>query len=530
MIKSTIEPDCTGQFSPLFLDYLHEKDHLQSFYHLFPSLPNFKKLIEQRAFDKQHRVVLAQTLQSQYQGFELTETTRSNIKSLRQSNTFTVTTGHQLNLFTGPLYFIYKIVSTINLAEQLKQTYPAYHFVPVYWMASEDHDFEEIDHFYFDGKNYSWQTDQTGAVGEFILDDGIKNLLKQAAFAPEFFKKAYLEHKTLADAVRYYVNHLFGDKGLVIVDGNSPALKALFKPVIEDDLLRHPAHQLVKKTTDKLEELGYKSQIYPREINFFYLDEGMRERFEKVGDEYRVLGTNHSFGAADISRLIEKSPEKFSPNVVMRPLYQEFILPNIAYLGGPAEVAYWLQLKPMFDHYQVDFPAVMPRNFVMILDSYAQQKMGALSLQDREIFTDYDEWKKNYVIAHAGQDISLQREKNELTRIFDTLETKAKASDPTLGPSTIAAHKRAAKILDQLAEKLRKAEERKLATALTRMQDLKKRIFPDGSPQERKDNFLHFYLEDPQFIEKLYTHLDPLNFDFIILKQNDDKSGTENAL
>ena len=530
MIKSTIEPDCTGQFSPLFLDYIHQKDNLRPFYNFFPSLTNFKALIEKRSFEKKHRGVLAQTIQRQYQGYDITEASRSNIRRLAHDNTFTVTTGHQLNLFTGPLYFIYKIVSTINLAEQLKTAYPEYHFVPVYWMASEDHDFAEIDHFYFDGKNYSWSTEQTGAVGEFVLDDSMKNLLKEAAFVPEFFKKAYLEHKTLADAVRYYVNHLFGNKGLVIVDGNSPDLKALFIPVIKDDVLRHSAHPLVESATEQLEEMGYKSQIYPREINFFYLDQGVRERIEKVEGKYCVLGTNWSFSEAEISQLIEKSPEKFSPNVVMRPLYQEYILPNIAYLGGPAEVAYWLQLKPMFDHYQVDFPAVMPRNFVMVLDAYAQRKMKSLRLQDHEIFADYDHWKKDYVMAHAGQDISLQMEKDSLARIFDTIETKANASDQTLGPSAVAAHKRATKILDQMAEKLRKAEERKLATSLNRMMDLKKTLFPGGSPQERKNNLLQFYLEDAQFIEKLYPHLDPLEFDFIILRQNADKSGTEDNL
>lgn len=530
MIKSTIDPDCTGQFSPLFLDYIHQKDNLRPFYHLFPSLANFKNLIEERSFEQSRRIALNQALHSQYQGYELTKLTRSNIDSLKQTNTFTVTTGHQLNLFTGPLYFIYKIVSTINLAKQLKQTYPDYHFVPVYWMASEDHDFAEIDHFYFDGKNYSWQTDQTGAVGEFSLDNGIKDLLKEAPFVPDFFKKAYLEHKTLADAVRYYVNYLFGDKGLVVVDGNSPGLKSLFTTVIKDDLLYHSAKGLVDTTTARLEQLGYKTQIFPREINFFYLDKGIRDRIEKVGDVYKVLDTEISFSPEEIEQHIERSPEKFSPNVVMRPLYQEYILPNIAYLGGPAEVAYWLQLKPMFDHYRVDFPALMPRNFVMILDAYAIRKMKSLGLKDPELFADYDEWKKNYVSAHAEQDIYLQMEKDSLASIFDAIQTKAKASDPTLGPSAIAAHKRAAKVLHQMAEKLRKAEERKLATSLNRMQDLKKALFPEGSPQERKNNFLRFYLEDPQFIEKLYTYLDPLDFDFIILKQDGDKSGTKNAL
>lgn len=519
MIKSTIDPDCTGQFSTLFLDYIHQKDNLRPFYNFFPSLSNFKNLVKSRSFDSQRRAILTQTLQSQYQGTALTEVTNANIENLKESNTFTVTTGHQLNLFTGPLYFIYKIVSTINLAEKLKQAYPSYHFVPVYWMASEDHDFAEIDHFYLDGKNFSWKTNQKGAVGEFLLDKGIERLLKEAPFAPGFFKKAYLEQATLADAVRHYVNYLFGDKGLVVVDGNSPELKSLFTSVIKDDLLHHSAKALVDAATGKLEQMGYKTQIFPREINFFYLDKGIRERIEKIGDDYKVLDTKISFTRTEIEHLIEKSPEKFSPNVVLRPLYQECILPNIAYLGGPAEVAYWLQLKPMFDHYQIDFPAVMPRNFVMVLDAYSQRKMNALKLHDHEIFADYTKWKKQYVITHAGQDISLNSEKERLGEIFSKIEEKARTSDPTLGPSAIAAHKRSVKILDQFAEKLRKAEERKLATALARMQDFKKALFPNGSPQERESNFLRFYLEDPKFIEKLYAHLDPLDFDFIILRQ-----------
>lgn len=530
MIKSTIDPDCTGQFSPLFLDYIQQKDSIQPFYHLFPSLANFKNLIEGRSFDQQHRNVLTQTLQFQYREHELTDATRLNIERLAKSNTFTVTTGHQLNLFTGPLYFIYKIVSAINLASQLKQSYPDYNFVPVYWMASEDHDFAEIDHFYFDGKNYAWETHQKGAVGEFLLDEGMKALLKEASFAPEFFKQAYSERRTLAEAVRHYVNHLFGDKGLVVIDGNAPALKSLFSEVIKDDLFHHSAHQLVEATTEKLEAMGYKSQIHPREINFFYLDKGIRERIEKVGDEYKVLETDLSFTSSEMAELIEKSPERFSPNVVMRPLYQEYILPNIAYLGGPAEVAYWLQLKPMFNHYQTDFPAVMPRNFVMVLDTFAQRKMDALELQDQEIFADYDQWKKAYVIAHAGQDISLEPEKQNLAAIFATIEQKAKTADTTLGPSAIAAHKRALKIIDQMANKLRKAEERNLSIALNRMKELKAALFPGASPQERKNNLLQFYLEDPQFIEKLYDHLDPLDFDFIILKYNDDKSRAEGGL
>src|SRR5680860_5529 len=176
MIKSTIEPECTGQFSSIFLDYIRQKENLQPFYHLFPTLENFQKLVERRTFEEQRRTTLVQSLITQYEGFDLTDQSRHNIKTLAHANAFTVTTGHQLNLFTGPLYFIYKIVSTINLADKLNRTYPAYHFVPVYWMASEDHDFAEINHFNLDGELFSWETEQKGAVGEFQLDQGIKDL------------------------------------------------------------------------------------------------------------------------------------------------------------------------------------------------------------------------------------------------------------------------------------------------------------------------------------------------------------------
>ena len=520
MIKSTIEADCTGQFSPLFLDYIQQNENLKPFYHLFPSLSNFKKIIEARSFDNRRRTILTSTLQSQYEGFEISEQTKHNLDSLNDSSTFTVTTGHQLNLFTGPLYFIYKIVSTINLATKLKQAYPSYNFVPVYWMASEDHDFEEINHFYLDGKNYSWSTGQKGAVGEFELDQGIRQLLKEAAFAPEFFKRAYLEQKTLAGAVRHYVNHLFGDKGIVVVDANAKEFKTLFKPVIKDDVVNNTAKGFVDSQSKKLEQLGYNTQIFPREINFFYLDKSLRERIEKVGDAYIVLGTELSFSESEILDLIDQSPEKFSPNVVMRPLYQEYILPNIAYLGGPAEVAYWLQLKPVFEYYETPLPAIMPRNFVMIVDTVAHRKMQSLKLEDRDIFMDYELWKKDYVTQHARQDISLVAEKEELSKILEQVGKKAQVADPTLQPSAMAAQQRVVKILDQFARKLRKAEERHLDKSLTRMRELKKILFPEGSPQERKLNFLSFYLEDPQFIEKLYAHLDPLDFDFIVLRKD----------
>ena len=239
MKKHRIELSKTGQFSSFFLDYIQGKEELKPFYSHSPKIESFKDAISAKSFSPQKREVLVNALTRQFQGVELTELAEQNLSSLLKPNTFTVTTGHQLNLFTGPLYFIYKIVSTINLAKSLQKAYPDCQFVPVYWMATEDHDFEEINYFKLDGKKYQWQSTQTGAVGDFELDATFKEFMKSVSFAPDFFKKAYSESKTLSEAVRKYVNELFGKEGLLVVDGNDSSLKGLFRDVILSDSI-HP--------------------------------------------------------------------------------------------------------------------------------------------------------------------------------------------------------------------------------------------------------------------------------------------------
>lgn len=237
MRTETIPLDETDCFSRFFLDYINHKKELAPFYNAFPTVKNFEKIIKNRQFKDSNRSVLVDVLKEQYHGLEINGEVSGNIDSLAGSKTFTVTTGHQLNVFTGPLYFIYKIVTVINACKTLKQAYPDCNFVPVYWMASEDHDFDEINHFFFEGKKYEWKTDQKGAVGHFD-PSGLKEIADKLPKGAEFFKEAY-SHDTLADAVRTYVNHLFGSEGIVVVDADHPKLKTLFTPVIEDDLFTH---------------------------------------------------------------------------------------------------------------------------------------------------------------------------------------------------------------------------------------------------------------------------------------------------
>ncbi len=524
MIKSTVEPECTGQFSTLFLDYLRQESQLQPFYQRYPTLENFEKGIHARIFGQEKRGLLADTFANQYNDMPLREKVEANIKALRHPTTFTVTTGHQLNLMSGPLYFIYKIISTINLARRLKEAYPNYDFVPVYWMATEDHDFAEINHFHFDEKNYQWNSNQSGPVGQFRIDDELRKSLKEWQFLPDFFRMAYEESPNLSMATRKLVDHLFGDEGLLIIDANEKALKHQFREVMESDIFTQKANDLIQSQNKKLENLGYKAQVFPREINFFYIREGLRERIVKVGENFEVINKEMRWTEDSLKSEIREFPERFSPNVVMRPLYQECILPNLAYLGGPAELAYWFQLKTVFDNYQIQFPIVMARNFVLVIPNKLKRKMDKIGMDAKELFKPYVELRKYWVMKHAREDVRLNGESRKLEQLYAALVEKSKRVDPTLEAAAAAAGKRTQDILHHLGQKLRKAEEEKQKDLVRQIKEVKEGLFPGGVPQERKCNLLNFYLGSPGFVEELFGHLDPLDPKMIVLVENENKN------
>lgn len=515
MRTETISLEETDCFSQFFLDYITKKEALSPFYADFPSVPNFKRAIENRNFNDKIRKVLVEALNDQYEGIQLTPAIASNINSLADSKTFTITTGHQLNIFTGPLYFIYKIVTVINACKTLKQAYPEYNFVPVYWMASEDHDYDEINHFFFEGKKYVWETAQSGAVGHFD-PSALKEIANKLPKGAEFFKDAYSQ-ESLAKAGRAYVNHLFGNEGLVVVDGDSQSLKAQFIPVIEDDLFEHHSEKLVSKTSSSLEEIGYKTQVHAREINFFYLDKGVRERIEKSATGFSVVDTDLQFTEDQIRQLIKEHPERFSPNVILRPLYQETILPNLAYVGGPSEAVYWLQLKAVFDHFKAAFPLLMPRNFALVIPSTASSKWSKTGLPDQDVFLDTDKAFTKWVKSNTDNDLSYSIELGKLKSLESEQKEKASLVDSTLSQHIEALYATFSKRIEKAEKKLIRAEKRKHEECRQQIEGVKSVLFPGGSLQERKDNFLNFYLKNPQFIQVLLQTFDAFDYRMYML-------------
>lgn len=535
-MTSRVEFEKTGYFSSLINDYIAEKESLKSFYDKFPSVGNLKLQAAEKSasFSDENRMVLVEALRNQYAAIEVSPAVKEHLHLLEKSNTVTITTGHQLNLFSGPLYFVYKIFSVINLCERLKKEQSAYNYVPVYWMATEDHDFLEINYFNFKGKKIQWNYSEglqndNGYVGEYPLEslEEIADLFEQelgigdnAQYLIDLFRKAYLNHQTLAAATRCFVNTLFEKYGLLILDGNDKVLKTLYVPNILNELTNDISFEHASKKANQLAENGYKIQVNPREVNLFYGIKGLRNRIEKAPDgKFIVVDTAikwENFEA--IEKEVKSHPERFSPNVLLRPLYQEVILPNIAYVGGGGELAYWLQLKEVFAAHKEHFPILILRDSVLLIDAKTEKKRKKLNIPKIKLFkkqNDLINWRVRE-ISNIPIDFSVQKE--TLEKQFEDLKDIACKTDISFLGAVNAQQAKQLKGLEKLEKRLLKAQRLKLKDEVERVVMLQNQLFPQQSLQERKSNFSEFYLAyGDAFFDKLKDHLNPLDMKFKII-------------
>ena len=488
-------------------DYLTQNELLAPFYNRHNTIENFITQISEKEKHDINRSLLVEVLNEQYKGIELSKDTENNISSLSNKKSFTVTTGHQLCLFSGPLYCIYKILSTINLSEKLKDKYPSYHFVPMFWMASEDHDFEEVNHIHLFGKKIEWKTSQSGAVGRMNLSEiggVLENLLKvmgkgeNADKMYSILEKAYSKENSLAQASRIFLNALFKDDGLVIIDGDDARLKKQITPLIKLDVNEKKFYSLLQDQSTKLGE-HYKVQAHVREINFFTLKENERQRIDT---------------SVEVPN-IDKQPEKFSPNVLMRPLYQESILPNIAYVGGGAEIAYWMQLKSVFDSEKIPFPILVLRNSALIISERHNEKLKKLRFSSSDLFNSEQELHSQY-IARQKDVKSIDNELEQFDSVFEKI--KSTYSAPIHQQIIEAEQQRHRKSLDMLRKKLDKIEKQKHKSALDQISKIKQHYFTNNGLQERHENLITFYLKyGDNFIKKMKEELNPLDSNFVVL-------------
>lgn len=509
------------------LDYLAGAPALEPFRAVSPDDAGVASAMEARRAFPTDRATLVRLLRKQYAGVAMTDAVRENIDALEGAETFTVCTAHQPALLTGALYFPYKILHAVRLAQHLQEQHPESRFVPVYYLGSEDNDLEELGTFRYGGKRYTWDgSGQNGAVGR-MKTDSLQPLLE------DFFKvlgppgphldrlkglitDAYTPGRTIAEGTRILVNALFGEFGLVVIDADEPQFKrAVMQPFL-DDLREHKPYDIVTEQTRKLEE-HYHSQAYPRPVNLFYLQDGVRERIEKQGEQWVTVDGKKTWNEGALMTELDSHPERFSPNVILRGLMQETILPNVAFIGGGSELAYWLQLRSLFDYYGVPYPAVVLRQSVQWIEGSTEALRKKLGISLQDAFKKSEDLLRQLITNEEGEPWKLSAETERLQQLLQAVEGKASAMDATLAAAARSAATAMGKKLAALEKKMYRAEKRKHTELTDRIDRLHAELLPYGGLQERTMTFLEFYPRlGPVFFSSLLANTLPYGDAFLV--------------
>lgn len=519
----------TGYFSQLVNDYLDGNEKLRPFYRYSPLNPDFEEAFRSRENFDTDRELLVSELTKQYQGLQTADRVTAHIQSLASPDTFTVCTAHQPNIFTGYLYFIYKLIQTVKLAEFLENKYPGRHVVPVYYMGSEDSDLEELNRINLEGKAFIWNPGQTGAVGRMttsgldLLITEIRQTIGYGDHALELIhllEEAYQGQPDIQRATLQFVNALFGRFGLVVVIADTPGFKRRILPLIREELWHSPSYEIVRSTLQKL-SVHYKPQANPREINLFYLQGQTRERIVREKDYWQVLNTGIRFSEAQLETEVSEHPERFSPNVILRGILQETILPNLAFVGGGGELSYWLELKDLYDHFKTPYPVLILRNSVLWIDRQNQERLKKLELSSLELFSPLEQLITAYTKRHAETSLELDEEKSELGELFEHLLERALALDPTLVEAVKASRAKTMQTMDHIALKFLRAQKKKMALQTGQIRSVREKLFPGNSLQERTENIIPFYAQyGALFLDTLYRLLDPLANQFTLIQED----------
>ena len=520
----------TNYFSKIILDYLDHAESLKSFYVHQPSLKGIEQAISDRRDTSTNRKILVAELKKRYAESRGSDLVHKNVEALLSENTFTITTAHQPNIFTGPLYFIYKILHVIKLSEYCKASLPGYNFVPVFFMGSEDADLDELGHFHLNGEKIVWNTKQTGAVGRMKVDKEFLELIGQSEgqltvlpFGGEIIsiiKHSYKEGVTIQDATFEFVNTLFGEYGLIVLIPDNTNLKRLATEIFKDDLLNETASVIVEKTAERLDAVGYKLQVNPREINLFYLKDGLRNRIERIKEKYVIRDSRLTFDEKAIFSELNDHPERFSPNVILRGLFQELILPNLVYIGGGGEIAYWLQLKDLFSHYEIPFPVLLLRDSFLIVEKKWQEKISRLGFNADDFFLSEQELLNRLVTRETKNKIGLNGDLTEIGNFYDSLHKQAIAVDASLGKHVEALRSQSIYRLKELEKKMLRAEKRKFSDQQNQIKAIKEKLFPMDGLQERVDNVMYYYAKwGRDFLRQIHEHSLSLEEEFVVLTE-----------
>ena len=478
---------------------------------------------KQRFFGSKERELLQEGLEELYVDVIHSEQVQKNLKKLSQSNCFTITTGHQLSLATGPMYFIYKILHVIKQCEELKASFPNDEFVPVYWMASEDHDFAEIQSFYLFQQLVKWDRSNGGAVGRLNLDgleEALSEIHSKFQNHPESEIHSLMEAmsgETYGSAFFQFVNELFGHYGLIIIDGDLPLWKEAFSPIFKQEPLSGFSAKAVDRTNQSLSQAGFPLQVEAKDTNLFYLSPEKRERIQRTETGFQIGSIERD--TESMLTELKNHPESFSPNVVLRPVYQEFLLPNLCYVGGPGEIMYWLQLKEVFQEANVLFPLIQARTSILLLEHKNWQEWQLMGFTSQDLWRNPIELKQEFLDREGSQAIDF----SELDALTLKLSSKWTQLTHEVDANQVnmveAEMTRISKQLIQLKDRLEKIRKGKFDKQLKFIDVISAKCMPKGELQERSSNLLSFCADGEIYarLEQIKQEMDPFLSDFQVI-------------
>ncbi len=521
----------TGKFTKIILDYVAGANDVKGFYNHEVNIDGIKASIAERKKYPTNRQLLVEQLQLQYKNINGNDKIANNIIALADENTFTICTAHQPNIFTGHLYFIYKILHAIKLADELKKQLPKYNFVPVYFMGSEDADLDELNHIVIDGKKYIWHTKQTGAVGRMKVDDNLIKLIieiegrlsveKYGKEIIELMKQCFQKNTMIEQATFLLVHELFKNYGLLVFLPDNAAFKKEMSAVFEEDIFENTASKIVNVTSEKL-STKYKVQAHPREINLFYLKDNIRNRIVQTKEKFVVHDTDIAFTKDELKDELKNHPERLSPNVILRGLFQEMILPNIAFIGGGGEIAYWLELKDLFQNYKVPFPILIVRNSFLIIEKKYNKLIKKLHLHAVDLFKGEEDIINEIVNNRTKHRLKLDEEKFQIQQAYYSMKELVKKIDVTLEQHAEALEAKTNKRLDVMEKKMLRAEKKKFTDTKNQLSKIIASLFPNNGLQERTENFMLLYAKcGNDFFKILYDNSLTLEQEFCVIEEID---------
>ena len=503
-------------FPDLFETYCTDFDAVRDFYAGdFRDPAARQEAADRAAAHPRDRDTLADVLLEHHEAWGcLTEEAKSNIEALRAEDTVAVVTGQQVGLFGGPLYTVYKTITALKLADQLAEE-TGRTVVPVFWVEGEDHDFAEIDHTWLLHRNEPVQVQYAGhappedgnigAVGRLRLTEQIEDVLDEvddilppSDFKPavmEALRTAYAPGTRIEDAFVQFVHALFPDSGLVYLNPDDARLKRLVQPLFRQEIEEHDEpHRRVEEASEPLRE-RFHAQVRTRPTNLFLLDDTGRHPIDaEDGGTFRLRGTDRTFTQAELLQRLDDAPEQFSPNVVLRPLTQDALVPTAAYVAGPGEVSYFAQYKGVYEWAGIPMPLIYPRASVSLVESKVQKVLDKFELPVDAFSGDAEQLFQRVVMGLTDVDIDevFADATRHVHEAINTIKPAVEEIDRTLIGSAEAARAALQNEMEDLKSRVIRAEKRNHDEIRAQLQKAHVNLFPQGGLQERLISAVYF--------------------------------------